>query len=87
MVLNSAFRLFLDPLELDRRDVSVLFLFCIVLQCFLILVKILGIIFFINYYFYVIQTYLGIDCSHRRLRPLRLELLYVKKTNLPIRSD
>lgn len=56
MVLNPAFRLFLDPLELDRRDVSVLFLFRIVSQTFLILVKILDILFCINYYFYVIQT-------------------------------
>lgn len=76
MVLNPAFRLFLDPL--DRRDVSVLFLFRIALQCFLILVKILD-LFFINYYFYVIQTYLGIVCSNKKLRLLRLELLYVKK--------
>lgn len=79
MVLNPAFRLFLDPL--DRRDVSILF--CIVLQC----CKILDILFFINYYFYVIQTYLGIVCSHKKLRPLRRDLLYFKKTNLPIRRD
>lgn len=57
MVLNPAFRLFLDPL--DRRDVSVLLLFRIALQCFLILVKILDILVCINYYFYVIQPYLG----------------------------
>lgn len=80
MVWNPAFRLFLDPL--DRRNVSVLFLFRIVLQFFLILVKILNILFFINYYFYVIQTYLGIVCLHKKLRPLRLELLYVKKIYL-----
>lgn len=77
MVLNPAFRLFRDPL--DRRDVSVLFLFRIALQCFLTLVKILDILFFINYYFYVIQTYLGTVCSHKKLQPLKLELLYVKK--------
>lgn len=81
MVLNPEFRLVLDLL--DRRDVSVLFVFRIVLQCFLILVKILDILFFINYYIYVSQTYLGIVCSHKKLRPLRLEQI----TNLPIRSD